>query len=120
MLSHIFDASKEVYNSAVMPMKIIYDIISAEANATFSSKVSYIVSKRNWGKNEFDPNDRVTCEHMNADMEAAVYASCTLRHLYESEYGKISDEVEAKIKEIASDYANIALRKCGWIKEENV
>ena len=116
MLSRIFDASEETYKNASMPIKIIYDIISAEANAKFSSEVSHIVSKRNWGKDEFDPNDRVTCQHMNADLEAAVYASCTLRHLYESEYGKINDEVEAKIKEIALDYANIALRKCGWIR----
>lgn len=119
MLSHIFDTSKEIYTNASMPMKIIYDIISAEANAKFSSEVSHILAKRNWGREEFDPNDRITSQHMHADMKAAVYASCTLRNLYESEYGKISDEIEAKINEIAYEYANIALKKCGWIKEEN-
>ena len=120
MLSHLFDTSSEIYTNATMPMKIIYEIISAEANATFSSEVSHIVSKRNWGKDEFDPNDVCQIKHMNADMEAAVYMSCTLRHLYESEYGKMTNEVEEKIKEIASKYANTALRKFGWIKEENV
>ena len=120
MLSHIFDPSKEEYNNASMPLKIAYDIITAEANKKFSSKVSHILTERNWKKGgEFDPNDVCHIKEMNADVAAAIYTSHVLRNLWESEYGKMSDEIKATIDSTASKYADIALRKFGWIKEEN-
>ena len=117
MLSHIFDMNDEEYSKLNIQAKIGSEIISAKANAKFSSTVSHILSDRNRGKDEFDKNDAFRIRCMNADIEAAVYLEGVLKRILKSEYGEMPQDLEEQMNEIANEYAEIALEKFGWRKD---
>lgn len=116
MLSNLFDMDNDTYAKTNMKTRIASEIISAKANAKFSAKVTHILAKRYWDSgDEWSQDDLLRSRAMNADLEAAIHLETVLKRIYNSEYGTLTDEEEKIIDDIAELYANIPLKKFGWV-----
>lgn len=99
--------------------KFIKQIIGCEANRIFEHKVIDILSEKYPNIDEWDLNTWLTIEGHEAVRDTAFECGYKLKRLYESIFNeKISEETENRIKEVAGIFAEIPLKKFGWIKEE--
>ena len=101
-------------------MKILEDIISYKANYIFADKVIDILAKRNPDYDNRDEDTKFKIRDFQADRNTAFEGGYHLRVLYESEYGKITDDIEKTMKEVAESFANAALASYGWIERKSV
>ena len=119
----MFDIPREVYKKATLNQRLLWDMISEEANNIFHKRVmDIIVSRQPKGTfpRDWDINTQLQYTEMKNEHEGAIHCYVRLKFLYESEFGEISEKLESEIKEIAEGLADRALVKCGWIKESEV
>lgn len=101
-----------------LQMKILEDIISYEANWIFANTAIDILVKREPDYHNRDANTKARIDSFLANKEAAFEGKWHLEQLFESEYGTLHEESKMIIKEVANEYATIALEKFGWNKKE--
>ena len=118
MIMNEFFLDKVKYNALPLIKRMLFDIIAFKANYIFADTVINIIVKENPNYKD-DPNEKCKIDHFRADRETAFECMYRYERLFESEYGELTDEVKANIKELAMEYANIPLIKFGWIKEKN-
>lgn len=119
MIMNEFFLDKAKYKSMPIMQRMLYDLIAYEANWIFADTVIDILVKQNPDYMD-DPNEKCRVDEFVKNRETAWTGKWYLQRLFESEYGEMSDEIKANIKEVATEYANIPLVKFGWIKEEEL
>ena len=117
MVIQVFFLDKEKYNSVSLRERIISDILGYEANWIFHDKVIDILTTR-YPMESRDADEKCQIDSMLAARNTSFECKRRLIKLYESEFGKIPDKVTDEIKEIAFEYAQVALKSCKWIDTE--
>lgn len=118
MMIHEFFLDHDDYILKPLKLRIIYDIIAYNANYIFEKEVINILDKRNPDIDKWDDNTKCVIRGHQADRDTAWECMYRLTKLYNSEWGEMTKEEKIVFDNIAKEYANIALTKFGWIKEE--
>lgn len=116
IMSELF-VDKKKYKAMSMMHRILYDMVSYEANFIFADTIIHILAERNPNYHD-DPNDLLRIREFQADRETSFTGKWYLQRLFESEYGELTDDAKENIKTTARELANIPLVKFGWIKEK--
>ena len=119
-MSFMFDIPSEVYKKSTLDQRLLWDMISEEADSTFHKRVMDIIVSRqpkNTFPRDWDINTQLQYTKMEKEYEGAIHCYIRLKYLYESEFGEISEKLESEIKEIAEGLADHALVRFGWINE---
>ena len=115
---HQFKVKDEFFQGTSLQNRIATLMLSEMIEVKFAAKVSHILSRRNWGREEMDPNDECHINDMKGNIESGVNAYCALRRLYKSEFDDF-EQLEEGINKAADLYADELVKRNGWKEEHN-
>ena len=114
---HQFKVKDEFFLGTSLQNRIAALMLSEMIEVKFAAKVSHILSRRNWGREEMDPNDECGIRNMNGNIESGVNAYCALKRLYKSEFDDF-EQLEEGINKAAELYSEELLKQNGWMETE--
>ena len=110
---HFVDISMDKLKAMPLKERLVTKMLSEMTEYYFANGAIDILVKRNPNYRS-NPNDKCQIDGMLEIKEAAFNAYWALHVIYESEYGKLSDDADNIITEAAKDFAEKALEFRGW------